>query len=163
MIHLDNLAVRSGTFALENVSLQVPTGAYAVLMGKTGCGKTTLLEAVCGLRPVHAGRVILCDRDVTRLRPADRGVGYVPQDLVLFPTLTVRDNMGFALHARHWAAPDLAVRVTEMAEMLGVTHLLGRYPQGLSGGESRRGRPVGWPSRTAGRGDPLRASRGTAR
>ncbi len=138
MIHLDNLGVRSGDFTLEGVSLRVPTGAYAVLMGKTGCGKTTLLEAVCGLRSVHAGRVVLCDRDVTRLRPADRGLGYVPQDLVLFPTLTVRDNMGFALHARHWAAPDLAARIKEMAEMLGVTHLLGRYPRGLSGGESQR-------------------------
>ena len=138
MIHLDNLSIRSGDFTLEGISLQVPSGAYAVLMGKTGCGKTTLLEAMCGLRPVHAGRVVLCDRDVTRLRPADRGLGYVPQDLVLFPTLTVRDNMGFALHARRWAAPDLAARVKEMAEMLGVTHLLGRYPQGLSGGESQR-------------------------
>ena len=138
MIHLDNLSIRSGDFTLEGISLQVPSGAYAVLMGKTGCGKTTLLEAMCGLRPVHAGRVVLCDRDVTRLRPADRGLGYVPQDLVLFPTLTVRDNMGFALHARHWAATDLAVRVKQMAEMLGVTHLLGRYPQGLSGGESQR-------------------------
>ena len=138
MIHLDNLAVRSGDFALDDICLRVPTGAYGVLMGRTGCGKTTLLEAVCGLRPVHSGRVVLCDRDVTRRRPADRGVGYVPQDLVLFPTLTVRDNIGFALHARRWAMPDLVARVTEMAELLGITHLLGRHPHGLSGGESQR-------------------------
>ena len=138
MIHLENLAVRSGDFALEGVSLTVPTGAYAVLMGKTGCGKTTLLEAVCGLRPVRAGRIVLCDRDVTRVRPADRGLGYVPQDLVLFPTLTVRDNIGFALHARRWSMAAIAERVDEMADLLGITHLLGRHPQGLSGGESQR-------------------------
>ena len=138
MIHLDNLAVRSGDFSLERISLSVPSGAYAVLMGKTGCGKTTLLEAVCGLRAVRAGRVVLCDRDVTRLRPADRGVGYVPQDLVLFPTLSVRDNLGFALHARRWPMGDIAARVEEVAELLGITPLLARLPLGLSGGESQR-------------------------
>ena len=138
MIHLDRLTVRSGTFTLADISLDISSGAYAVLMGRTGCGKTTLVEAICGLRHISAGRIVLCDRDVTRLRPADRGVGYVPQDLVLFPTLTVRDNMGFALHARHWSLPDIAARVEEMAELLGITHLLGRHPQGLSGGESQR-------------------------
>ena len=138
MIHLDRLAVRSGDFALDDVSLTVPSGAYGVLMGKTGCGKTTLLEAVCGLRQVRAGRVVLCERDATRLRPAERGVGYVPQDLVLFPTLTVRDNIGFALHARRWDLPDIASRVEELAGLLGIMHLLARYPLGLSGGESQR-------------------------
>jgi molybdate/tungstate transport system ATP-binding protein len=138
MILLDNLAVRSGDFSLEGVSLAVPTGTYGVLMGKTGCGKTTLLEAVCGLRPVHVGRIVLCDRDVTRARPADRGVGYVPQDLVLFPTLTVRDNISFALHARRWSMPDIAARIGEVAGLLGISHLLTRHPHGLSGGESQR-------------------------
>ena len=138
MILLDALAVRSGGFSLEGISLSVPSGAYAVLMGKTGCGKTTLLEAICGLRPVVSGRVVLCDRDVTRLRPADRGVGYVPQDLVLFPTLTVRDNIGFALHARRWPMPAIAERVEELADLLGIAPLLGRHPLGLSGGESQR-------------------------
>ena len=138
MIHLDRLAVRSGDFALDDVSLTVPAGAYGVLMGKTGCGKTTLLEAVCGLRQIRAGRVVLCERDATRLRPAERGVGYVPQDLVLFPTLSVRDNIGFALHARRWAMHDIAARVDELAGLLGIAHLLARYPLGLSGGESQR-------------------------
>ena len=138
MILLDNLAIRSGTFALDGVSLTVFAGAYGVLMGKTGCGKTTLLEAVCGLRHVSAGRVVLCDRDVTRARPAERGVGYVPQDLVLFPTLTVRDNIGFALHARRWPMADIAARVEEVAGLVGISHLLTRHPHGLSGGESQR-------------------------
>lgn len=138
MIHLDRLAVRSGDFALDDVSLTVPAGAYGVLMGKTGCGKTTLLEAICGLRQVRAGRIVLCERDATRLRPAERGVGYVPQDLVLFPTLSLRDNIGFALHARRWAMHDIAARVDELAGLLGIAHLLARYPLGLSGGESQR-------------------------
>jgi molybdate/tungstate transport system ATP-binding protein len=138
MIALDQLRVRVGAFALDNVSLQIAAGEYAVLMGKTGCGKSTLLEIVCGLKPVAAGRVVLLGRDVTRLRPAERGVGYVPQDLALFPTLRVRDHLAFALEVRHWEAKAIRERVEELASQLGISHLLDRLPRGLSGGESQR-------------------------
>src|SRR5439155_25924833 len=97
MIAVQNLTLHSGGFALECVSFMVETGEYAVLMGKTGSGKTTLLEAVCGLKPLSAGRIVLLDRDVTDLHPAERGVGYVPQDLALFQTMSVRDHLAFAL------------------------------------------------------------------
>src|SRR6478672_4711675 len=109
MIAVEGLSVRAGAFAVEGVSFAVGTGEYAVLMGRTGCGKTTLLEAICGLKPIRTGRVKLLGRDVTGLPPADRGVGYVPQDLALFPTMTVRDNLGFALDVRRWD-PDAAAR-----------------------------------------------------
>ncbi len=138
MIALDRLAVRAGAFAFADLSLAVPTGAYAVLMGRTGCGKTTLLEAVCGLKPVLAGRVLLLGRDVTALKPAERGVGYVPQDLALFPTLTVHEHMAFALTVRRWPAQQAEARVEELAELLGIRHLLDRRPAGLSGGEAQR-------------------------
>ncbi len=138
MIHLDNLCLRAGAFTLADLSLTVATGEYAVLMGRTGCGKTTLLEAVCGLRRITSGRILLLGRDVTHLRPSERGVGYVPQDLALFPTLTVREHLGFALAVRRWAKQDVDRRVAELAGLLGITHLLERYPQGLSGGESQR-------------------------
>src|SRR4051794_15683980 len=100
MIAIDTLRVRAGAFTLDGISLTVATGEYAVLMGRTGCGKTTLLEALCGLRPVQSGRIVLLGRDVTDLAPAERGVGYVPQDLALFPTLRVRDHLAFALEVR---------------------------------------------------------------
>ena len=100
MISLVQVSIPQGAFALNNISLEVPTGQYGVLMGRTGCGKTTLLEAVCGLRRLGSGRIRLLGRDVTTLRPADRGVGYVPQDLALFSTLTVRDHLAFALVVR---------------------------------------------------------------
>src|SRR5262245_24381548 len=102
MIRLDRLCLRAGSFRLDDVSLAINAGQYAVLMGRTGCGKSTLLEAVAGLKPAHAGRILLFDRDVTRLRPAERGTGYVPQDLALFPTLTVREHLAFALVVREW-------------------------------------------------------------
>ena len=76
MIAIDNLSVRAGAFSFDGLSFSVGTGEYAVLMGKTGCGKSTLLEAVCGLKPVRAGTIHLLGRDVTHLKPAERGVGY---------------------------------------------------------------------------------------
>src|SRR5437764_13653633 len=138
MIAVENLAVRAGSFLLEGVSFALAAGQYGVLMGRTGSGKTTLLEAVCGLKPVLGGRVTLVDRDVTRLRPAERGVGYVPQDRALFPTMTVWDHLAFALEIRKWPAEAVAERVGELADLLGLARLLDRKPHGLSGGEAQR-------------------------
>src|SRR6476469_8630512 len=123
MIRLDRLCLRAGSFALDGVSLAVAAGEYAVLMGKTGCGKSTLLEAVAGLKPAHAGRVLLVGRDVTGLRPSERGVGYVPQDLALFPTLTVRDHLAFALVVRDFSSAAVARRIEELAGLLGIAYL----------------------------------------
>jgi molybdate/tungstate transport system ATP-binding protein len=138
MVELDNVTIRSGGFALADVSFQIETGQYAVLMGKTGTGKTTLLEAICGLRSVAAGRILLDETDVTRLHPADRGVGYVPQDLALFPTLSVREHLAFALRVRRASTATINSRVCEFADLLAIGHLLDRLPRGLSGGESQR-------------------------
>jgi molybdate/tungstate transport system ATP-binding protein len=138
MIAVTNLSIRSGTFALTGLTFTVAAGTYAVLMGKTGAGKTTLLEALCGFRRVQAGTVYLVDRDVTALSPADRGIGYVPQDLALFQTMTVRQHLAFAQRIRRWDRAAIGRRVDELAELLGLTRLLERRPAGLSGGESQR-------------------------
>lgn len=138
MIDVRDLSVHVGTFALDGVTLQVPTGTYAVLMGQTGAGKTTLLEALCGLRPVRSGRITFADRDVTTERAAKRGVGYVPQDLGLFPSLSVRQHLAFALEIRHWSKAAIAHRVAELADMFRLSALLDRKPAGLSGGEAQR-------------------------
>ena len=138
MIEIDNLTIRSGPFTLTGINLSIPAGAYAVLMGRTGQGKTTILEAICGLRPVTTGRVILCGRDATRLKPADRNVGYVPQDLALFPTMTVREHLAFALRVRRLGAKIIQQRVDELAHTLHIEPLLPRRITGLSGGEAQR-------------------------
>jgi ABC-type sugar transport system ATPase subunit len=138
MIAVENVALRAGAFALDGVSFRVETGQYAVLMGKTGSGKTTLLEAVAGLKPVRAGRVLLMGQDVTALKAAERGVGYLPQDLALFPTMTVREHLEFAPHVRRWPRDAVAERVAELAALLGIECLLARRPEGLSGGEAQR-------------------------
>lgn len=138
MIQIDNLCLRAGAFAIEGLDLHVATGEYAVLMGRTGSGKTSLLEALCGLKPIRSGRIVLLGQDVTWLRPAERGIGYVPQDLALFPTLSVREHLAFALRVRSWSGPAIQERVAEMSQLLGIAHLLPRRPAGLSGGEAQR-------------------------
>ena len=138
VIKVDNLSIRQGDFTLKDVSFEVPQGAYAVLMGRTGCGKTTVLETICGLRKLLAGSITLLGDDVTGVKPGHRGIGYVPQERSVFSTMSVRDNLAFALTIRKWTKPAIAARVAELAGLLGIEHLLDRLPVGLSGGESQR-------------------------
>ncbi len=138
MIELCNVAMQTGDFELRNINLTIPSGTYAALMGRTGCGKTSLLEAVCGLRRVSAGLVRIDTVDVTNWSPADRGIGYVPQDLALFPTFTVAEHLQFAMRIRNWTRSEIADRTAELASVLSIEHLLQRRIQGLSGGESQR-------------------------
>jgi len=138
MIALENVTVVNGSFEISSVSLTIPTGAYGILMGRTGCGKSTILEAVCGLKPLQAGRIHLMNREVTDLKPAERGIGYVPQDGALFSTMTVGQHLEFALRIRRWPRANIHQRVAELAALLGIAQLLNRRPDGLSGGESQR-------------------------
>lgn len=138
MMELENISIQQGTFLLENINFIMPEGAYAVLMGPTGCGKTTVLELFCGLRSPVSGTVRLRGTDVTHLAPGARQIGYVPQDHVLFPQLTVREQLGFALEMRKWSKTKIRDRVESLAERLGIDGLLERYPDHLSGGESQR-------------------------
>lgn len=138
MIVCEGIGLVQGGFELRDVSLTIPGGAYAVLMGPTGCGKTTVLEAVCGLRAISSGRILIHGRAVQRLPPGDRNLGYVPQDGALFPTMDVRAHLAFALRVRRWPAVEIAARVAGLAERLGLAGLLDRRIQGLSGGERQR-------------------------
>ena len=138
MVHFENITIRLDGFCLENINLHIPGGAYAVLMGRTGCGKTTVLEAACGLRPIEQGRIHLMGKDVTGVPPGRRNVGLVPQDGALFATMTVEEHLGFALRVRHRPKREITARVHELAEWLEISHLLHRRPHGLSGGERQR-------------------------
>lgn len=107
-------------------------------MGKTGSGKTTLLEAICGLKPIESGELLLAGQNVTELQPAERGIGYVPQDGALFQSMTVGDHLTFALSIRRWPKADADKRRQELAKLLRIESLLDRYPSQLSGGERQR-------------------------
>lgn len=138
MISVQDLHLVQGQFSLTNVSFEVPEGSYAVLSGKSGSGKTSLLEAICGLRRIQRGRIVLGDIDVTAMRPAERRIGYVPQDAALFPNYRVGEQLAFSLIVRNQPAHDITKRVEDLAQLLGITHLLGRTPDNLSGGEIQR-------------------------
>ncbi|GAB5402368.1 MAG: hypothetical protein Aurels2KO_05990 [Aureliella sp.] len=138
MIELVNVSLQAGAFELSDVSIRIDAGQYAVLMGRTGIGKTTILEAICGLRRVKAGRILIGGHDVTQMLPGDRNVGYVPQDLALFPTLTVQGHLEFAQRLRKVPREEMLRRVDELAGQLGIKSLLQRSIHGLSGGEAQR-------------------------
>lgn len=160
MIEIEDLTVAAGAFRLERVSLTIPAGEYGILMGKTGSGKTTLMEAVCGLKPVLGGAIRLNERDVTRLKPAERDIGFVPQDCALFTTMTVYEHLAFALRVRRWKEEAIADRVHELADLLAITPLLSRHPFGLSGGERQRvalGRALSFHPRVLCLDEPLSA------
>lgn len=137
MITLDHIIYRVGAFNLE-ASLEIRDEDYFVLAGKTGCGKTSLVECICGLRPVSGGRVLADGTDVTAAGPRHRRIGYVPQDGALFEHLSVRNNVLFALKVAGAPRADKEHVLGELAEKLSIGHLLNRGIHGLSGGERQR-------------------------
>jgi ABC-type Fe3+/spermidine/putrescine transport system ATPase subunit len=138
MIRIENLRFSVGTFALNEVSFEVGPGEYFVLLGPSGSGKTLLLECLCGLNRIDAGRIAIGGVDVTRLEPRERGIGYLPQDYALFPHRTVRGNVAFGLadHPPRHATPQ--AWGDELMELVGVAPLADRLPANLSGGEKQR-------------------------
>lgn len=138
MIECKDLHITQGDFKLINLTFKVDKGDYIVLMGKTGCGKTTVLESICGLRKLKSGEIWLNGKEISGLVPALREIGYVPQDGALFETMTVAQNIGFALKIRKWDKAKIKERVEELADLLHITYLLERKTHGLSGGEKQR-------------------------
>ena len=160
MIAIENMSVESGEFRLSEVSLTIPAGSYGVLMGRTGSGKTTILECILGLRKITAGTIRVDNENVTHLNPAMRGIGFVPQDRALFSRMTVRDHLAFALLIRRVTATETNKRVRDLATSLGIVHLLDRTPHGLSGGEQQRvalGRALSFRPRVLCLDEPLSA------
>jgi len=138
MIRVRGLCLRIGAFALRDLSLGVPAGDYFILLGPTGSGKTLFIECLCGLLRPDAGAIEIDGRDVTRLAPRLRGIGYVPQHQGLFPHLTVADNIAFPLKARAVPPAEIAASTAPLIELLGIGGLVERWPAHLSGGERQK-------------------------
>jgi multiple sugar transport system ATP-binding protein len=127
-----------GVRAVDDVDLTIGEGEFMVLVGPSGCGKTTLLRSIGGLEKVTDGRILIGDRDVTRLEPADRDLAMVFQNYALYPHMTVRKNLGYGLRVRKTPKADRDRRVNEVAKLLGLEELLDRRPGQLSGGQQQR-------------------------
>ncbi len=124
--------------ALADIDLDIVAGSFCVLLGPSGCGKSTTLRIIAGLESASGGQVLVDDRDVTALPPAQRGVAMVFQNYALFPHLSVADNITFGLSVRKMPAAQAAERLAQTAELLGLSHLLDRKPGQLSGGQQQR-------------------------
>ena len=137
MIGIEHLERRFGAFSLS-LSLHVPRGTYGVILGPSGSGKSLLLGCIAGLFTLDAGRVSLDGRDVTRAPPERRGLGLVFQRRSLFPHLGVAQNIEFGLRARGASRAARRQRLDELCATLGITALLDRPVNALSGGEAQR-------------------------
>ena len=138
LVEVRGLSIRLGEFAVHEADLDIARGEYFVLLGPTGAGKTVLLECVAGLYRPDKGDVIVDGERVNDTAPERRGLGYLPQDYALFPHLTVAQNIGFGMRIRRKPRAEIERKVEQLAELLGITHLLHRTPVHLSGGEQQR-------------------------
>jgi len=127
-----------GHAALRDIDLGVEADSFTVLCGPPQAGKSVLLRILIGLEAPDRGRVVLAGEDVTRRPPAARRIGYVPQSFALYPHFTVFDNIAYPLRLQRAPAAEIRRRVTRAAEVLGITHLLAKTPDKLSGGEKQR-------------------------
>jgi sulfate transport system ATP-binding protein len=130
--------VYQGTPVVNDVSIEIPTGEFFVLLGPSGSGKSTLLRALAGLTPVDHGRISLHERDVTHLPARERGVGLVFQHYALFRHMTVADNIEFALRVRRARAAERRRRRQELLRLVALEGYDDRYPAQLSGGQQQR-------------------------
>lgn len=138
MLEIESLTVAAGSFRLRDVNLAVARGECHAVLGPSGSGKSTLLNAVLGVLPPEGGRIRLAGADLTRVPIERRGLGYVPQQLGLFPHLTVRDNLAYSARARGVPAAEFQPLVNKLVAVTGIGDLLDRRPATLSGGERQR-------------------------
>ncbi|MDV3128292.1 TOBE-like domain-containing protein [Mycobacterium sp. 21AC1] len=124
--------------ALDNIDFEVPSGSLTALLGPSGSGKSTLLRAIAGLDQPDTGTVTINGRDVTGVPPQRRGIGFVFQHYAAFKHLTVRDNVAFGLRIRKRPKAEVAEKVDNLLEVVGLSGFQTRYPNQLSGGQRQR-------------------------
>jgi ABC-type Fe3+/spermidine/putrescine transport system ATPase subunit len=138
MLSLNNINRRLGDFALKNINLEVSEGEYYVLLGRSGSGKTQLLELIAGLENPDSGSIFLDNIDITGQRIQDRKVGIVFQDYAIFPHMTVSGNISYPLRVKKEDKNTIIGKVERAASEMNIRHLLDRHTDKLSGGELQR-------------------------
>ena len=138
MIRVEDLNISLPGFDLSNINLSIEENEFFILMGPTGAGKTVLLEAIAGLVPIKSGKILIGEKDITRLPPEKRGISIVYQDYALFPHLTVLENITYGLHFHRIDKAQAEKRLNRLLEVVNLSHLKERLPVNLSGGEKQR-------------------------
>lgn len=128
----------TATAGLDPVNLTIDDGEFVVIVGPSGCGKSTLLRLIAGLEVPSSGQLLIADRDVTHLTPAERNIAMVFQSYALYPHLTVEENIAFPLRVAKRSAAEIRGKVAAIAATLDLTELLDRRPRVLSGGQRQR-------------------------
>ena len=123
--------------ALDGLNVTFLSDKFNVVVGYSGCGKTTLLKCVAGLKE-YEGKILFDERDISDLKPSDRGVSYVSQEFMLYPHMTVFDNVAFPLKMAGASKKEIVERVKQIADALDLTYCLTRMPRHISGGQQQR-------------------------
>ena len=138
MLELRSITKRLGSFVLPELSLTVNDGQYLILVGPSGVGKTVLLEIIAGLVRPDSGQILLDGKDVTNNAPEKRNIALVYQDYVLFPHMTVKQNIAYGLKAARLSSDIIENRISELSKIMEIEELLSRKPTNLSGGQQQR-------------------------
>jgi molybdate/tungstate transport system ATP-binding protein len=138
MLTLKNISKKLGAFQLKDISISIPGGTYYVLLGRSGSGKTQLLELIAGLNKPDSGEIWLDNENITAKKIQERNIGLVFQDYAVFPNMTVFGNIAYSLTAGRLRKSEVRKRVLKIASELNITHLLDRDTRHLSGGELQR-------------------------
>jgi ABC-type sugar transport system ATPase subunit len=138
LIEIKNLNVKVKDFELHDINLFLNSGDYFVVLGKSGAGKTVLLETIAGRYSPTSGEICLDGDNLVNLEPEDRKIGFVYQDYWLFPHMTVRENIDFPLKMRNIDGKQRSTAYQAMTRILQIEELGNRYPKNLSGGEKQR-------------------------
>lgn len=137
-LKIEKLSKKWENFSIKNVNLEIEEGEYFVILGPTGAGKTLLLELIAGFYKPDSGRILLDGKDITMLSPEKRKIGYVPQNYMLFPHMTVEENIEFGLKMQNVPIVERLKTVEWVLKLLGLTQLRKRLPETLSGGEKQK-------------------------
>lgn len=138
MLKVSGLDLNFRNFALQTIDLSIQKGDYFMLVGPTGAGKTLLLETIAGLHNIKGGEIWLEGRNITKLAPEKRNIGMVYQDCALFPHLSVAENIAFGLKIRRFSNKAVKREVEDIVYLVGISHLMKRMPEKLSGGEKQK-------------------------
>lgn len=130
--------VGAGVYAVQDLTMHVEKGEIVALLGSSGCGKTSTLRMIAGFEEASRGQIRLAGREVHNLAPVKRNVAMAFEGYSLYPPLTVRENIAFALKSSKYSAAEIDKKVAEIASLLEIDSIMGRYPSSISGGQQQR-------------------------